>query len=80
MGQFGARGGVTFAVSESAAIKLIRRVHETGSTAPARISGYHKPLLAGHEDLLRELTATKGHITLAEIQASLMGVASRRAA
>ena len=61
-----------FAVSESAAIKLVRRVRETGSTAPARIGGYRKPLLAGHEDLLRELTATKGHITLAEIQAALM--------
>ena len=60
-----------FAVSESAAIKLVRRVRETGSTAPARIGGYRKPLLAGHEDLLRELVAAKGHVTLAEIQAKL---------
>ena len=30
-----------------------------------------KPLLAGHEDLLRELTTARGHITLAEIQATL---------
>jgi transposase len=57
-----------FAVSESAAIKLIRRVRETGSMAPARIGGYRKPLLAGHDDLLYELTATKGHIILTEIQ------------
>ena len=34
-----------FAVSESAAIKLVRRVRETGSTQPARIGGYRKPLL-----------------------------------
>ena len=61
-----------FAVSESAAIKLIRRVRETGSTTPARIGGYRKPLLAGHEELLRELTAARGHITLAEIQAALV--------
>ena len=61
-----------FAVSESAAIKLVRRVRETGSTAPARIGGYRKPLLAEHEDLLRELTATKNNITLAEIQAALV--------
>ncbi|RYF08073.1 MAG: transposase [Deltaproteobacteria bacterium] len=60
-----------FAVSESAAIKLIRRVRDIGSTQPARIGGYCKPLLAGHEDLLRELTATKGQITLTEIQAAL---------
>ena len=39
------------AVSESAAIKLIRRVRETGSAKPARIGGYRKPLLAGHEEL-----------------------------
>ena len=68
-----------FAVSESAAIKLVRRVRETGSTQPARIGGYRKPLLAGHEDLLRELTATKGHITLTEIQAALAAAGSRRA-
>lgn len=60
-----------FAVSESAAIKLVRRVRETGSTAPARMGGYRTPLLAGHEELLRELVAAKGHITLAEIKARL---------
>ena len=60
-----------FAVSESAAIKLIRRVRETGSAEPARIGGYRKPLLAGHEELLRELTVSKPGITLAEIQAKL---------
>jgi transposase len=60
-----------FAVSESAAIKLIRRVRETGSTEPAQIGGYRKPLLAGHEALLRELAASKPNITLAEIQAKL---------
>ncbi len=61
-----------FAVSESAAIKLVRRVRQTGSTAPARIGGYRKPLLAGHEELLQELVAAKGHVTLAEIQAKLI--------
>ena len=61
-----------FAVSESAAIKLIRRVRETGSAEPARIGGYRKPLLAGHEELLRELTLSKPGITLAEIQAKLV--------
>ena len=60
-----------FAVSESAAIKLVRRVRETGSTAPARIGGHRKPLLTGHEGLLRELMAAKGNITLIEIQAAL---------
>ena len=60
-----------FAVSECAAIKLVPRVRETGSTEPARISGYRKPLLAGHETLLRELTSAKGNITLLEIKAEL---------
>jgi hypothetical protein len=40
-----------FAVSASAAIKLVRRVRQIGSTEPA--GGYGKPLLTGHEDLLR---------------------------
>jgi putative transposase len=60
-----------FEVSPSAAIKLVRRVRETGSATPARIGGYRKPLLADHEDLLRELTSAKPGITLAEIQAEL---------
>jgi transposase len=61
-----------FEVSASAAIKLVRRVRETGSTAPARIGGSRKPLLAGHEDLLRELTAARTSITLVEIRDALI--------
>jgi len=60
-----------FEVSASAAIKLVRRVRETGSAAPAKIGGYRKPLLAGHEDLLREMTSANPGITLAEIQTML---------
>jgi transposase len=61
-----------FEVSASAAIKLVRRVRETGSTAPARIGGYRKPLLEEHEGLLRELTDAKSGITLAEIRDTLI--------
>ena len=62
-----------FEVSASAPIKLMQRVRQTGSTAPAKIGGYRKPLLAGHEDLLRELSATRKGITLAEIRDELTG-------
>ena len=48
-----------FEVGASAAIKLVRRVRETGSAAPAKVGGRRKPLLAGHEDSLRGLTAAK---------------------
>jgi len=67
-----------FAVSASAAIKLVRRVREKGSLAPEKIGGYRQPLLAGQEDLLRELTATRKGITLAEIRDELLarGIAS----
>jgi len=61
-----------FAVSASAAIKLVRRVRETGSTAPARIGGYRKPLLAGQEAFLLKLTAERKGITLAEIRVALI--------
>ena len=68
-----ARGAAArFDVSASAAIKLVRRMRETGSTEPARIGGYRKPLLAGHEELLRELTMAKPGITLAEISEELV--------
>jgi len=60
-----------FEVSASAAIKLMQRVRETGSAAPARMGGYRKPLLAGHEGLLRELTEARPGITLVELQAEL---------
>jgi len=67
-----ARGAAArFAVSASAAIKLVRRVRETGSTEPSKIGGHRKPLLAGQEDLLRELVATRKGITLAEIGEAL---------
>ncbi len=46
-------------------------VRETGSTAPGRIGGYRKPLLAGREALLRELAAANGNITPAGIRAGL---------
>ncbi len=61
-----------FAVSASAAIKLVRRVRETGSPAPAQIGGYRKPLLAGHEYLLRELTMARKGITLTEMRDALV--------
>ncbi len=66
------REAARFVVSASAAIKLVRRVRETGSTVPAKIGGYRKPLLAGHEDVLRELTTTRKGITLAEIRDALV--------
>ncbi len=60
-----------FEVSASAAVTLMRRVRATGSTAPAKIGSHRRPLLAGHEDLLRQLTAAKPGITLAELQTAL---------
>ena len=49
----------------------MQRVREIGSARPARIGGYRKPLLDGHEALLREFTSAKRSITLAEIQDAL---------
>jgi transposase len=65
------QAAVRFAVSPSAAIKLMQRVRTTGRTEPARIGGYRRPLLAGHDDLLRSLTQSKPGITLAELKACL---------
>ena len=62
-----------FEVSATAAATLMRRVRATGSIAPAKIGGYRRPLLEGHEDLLRQLTTAKPGITLAELRAALAG-------
>ena len=60
-----------FAVSPSAAIKLIQRVRATGSAAPARFGGHRRPLLAPHESDLRRLVEARPDSTLAELQAQL---------
>lgn len=66
------KAAARFAVSASAATKLVRRMRRTGSTAPAKIGGYRKPLLASQEAFLRELTAKRKGITLVEIRAALI--------
>jgi transposase len=60
-----------FAVSPSAAIKLMQRVRTTGSAAPARFGGHRRALLAPHEADLRALVETSPDLTLAELQAAL---------
>jgi transposase len=61
-----------FAVSPSAAIKLMQRVRRTGSVAPDRYGGYRRPLLEPHEAELRSIVARKPDITLAEIRDVLL--------
>ena len=60
-----------FAVSPSAAIKLMQRVRTTGSAAPARYGGHRRPLLAPYEADLKALVAATPDITLAELRAEL---------
>jgi transposase len=60
-----------FAVSPSAAIKLMQRVRATGSAAPDRYGGYRRPLLGPHESTLRRWVEAKPDITLAEVQTAL---------
>ena len=60
-----------FEVSPSAAVKLMRRVRESGSSAPARFGGHRRAILDEHEALVRSLLDARSDITLAEIQAEL---------
>ena len=60
-----------FEVSPSAAIKLMRRVRETGSVAPARYGGHRRPLLEPYEADLAALVEATPDVTLAELQAEL---------
>lgn len=60
-----------FAVSPSAAIKLMQRVRRTGSTRPATIGGYRRRLLEAHAHELRAIVSTPPGITLREIKAAL---------
>ena len=60
-----------FTVSPSAAVKLMQRVRQTGSTSPAKIGGRRRQLLEPYADLLREMMLAKKKITLREIKAVL---------
>src|SRR4029453_15023224 len=60
-----------YEVSPSAAVKLMRRLRETGSTKPDRVGGHRRPVLEPHQDLLRSLVDAKSGVTLAEIQSEL---------
>jgi transposase len=60
-----------FAVSPSAAIKLMQRVRATGSAAPARYGGRRRPRLEPHEADLRRLVGAAPDLTLAELQTEL---------
>ena len=60
-----------FAVSPSAAIKLMQRVRQTGSTAPAKIGGHRRPILEPHADTLRAIATSKPGITLTAMRDAL---------
>jgi transposase len=60
-----------FAVSASAAIKLMPRGRQTGSPAPAKMGGSRRPLLEKHADALRAIVSRQAGITLREIKAAL---------
>jgi putative transposase len=60
-----------YEVSPSAAVKLMRRLRETGSVRPERIGGHRRAVLEPHQELLRSLVDAKSGITLAEIKAEL---------
>jgi transposase len=60
-----------FAVSPSAAIKLMQRLRATGSAAPGRSGGRRRPVLEPHEADLRQLVGATPDLTLAEIQTAL---------
>ncbi len=60
-----------FEVSASVAIKLMRRVRETGSATPAQVGGHRPAALAGHEQDLVEVIEARPDITLAELQRRL---------
>jgi putative transposase len=65
------QAALRFEVSPAAAVKLVRRVRETGSLAPARSGGRRRPMLDAHEALVRSLLDAEPDITLVEIRAAL---------
>jgi putative transposase len=60
-----------FAVSPSAAVKLMRRVRDTGSAEPAQIGGHRRPVLEPHADTLRAIATSRAGVTLKEMREAL---------
>ena len=60
-----------YAVSPSAAVKLMQRVRASGSAAPAPVGGHRPRLLAPYEAELERLVAATPDLTLAELQVEL---------
>jgi transposase len=56
-----------FAVSESAAIKLMQRWEQTGSLEPGQMGGHRRVVLAEHDGLVRDLIAAQPDQTLDEL-------------
>ena len=65
------QAGRRFAVSASAAIKLLERVRQTGSPAPAQIGGHRRPILEPYADTLRALATSEPGITLKQMRDAL---------
>jgi putative transposase len=71
-GGFSARAAAErFEVSPSAAIKLMQRVRETGSTKPAKVGGHRRPILELYADTLRRIATSRTGITLKEMREAL---------
>ena len=62
-----------FAVSESAAVKLVERWEQTGSLEPGQMGGHRPFALAEHDALVRELIAAHPDQTLDELLDRLVG-------
>ncbi len=60
-----------FAVSPSAAIKLMQRVEATGSPAPDRYGGHRQPILEPYRTELERMVAAHSSATLAEMRERL---------
>jgi putative transposase len=65
------QAALRFAVSPSAAVKLMRRFRASGSPAPARFGGHRRPILEPHQALVRSILDAQSDISLVEIQAEL---------
>src|ERR1051325_11037077 len=62
------QAALRFEVSRSASVKLVQRVRKTGSTAPAKIGGYRRPILEPYAETLQALVKSKPGMTLKEIR------------
>ena len=65
------RTAEVFSIGRATAVRWADKLRRTGDVAIGKVGGHRRPVLAAHEDWMRERIATESHVSLRKLQAEL---------